>query len=531
MANSNKTYGTFASGSGVYQYWPTEKEDATMEKGTGLQDNQEWIFLMGRSDTRGILFASDEYSAILTPYLLDGAYFYVHTVNAVREKPVAGTTPSGDPLSMWRVSLTFKNVTGQQQQRETATLPPSARPPNITWTTRTVEMAATQDAYGQAYANTAGDYFEGISRLADEIIYKFTKNIALPINPLNTTVNPNRPKTLAEINSEVELLNQNAGLSGYDIWEPWWAHELGNTTNLVPVQIRGTSWPRNTLRCGGFASGSIAIEAGEVFAPFSWELVGHRWNWTREVANVGTNQLEYTILKGAYNGSYDQNGKWQPGTTPGADTHLVSGPEELYQSLENFWQQSGDPRAGDFDALDAEVNAIFSDFNRSKVEKNQIPNISDPVFLNGWGHPVKEAKPPGIYSWVPLGFGTVARHSRYATVDFNVYDFLGSRLVTNDGNYVFYIPLRPADLMRAQVAIGVSENKALAGLNALSSNVLPLIKGQTTVNGAVAQIFDYFPVQTRLSFRHPEGMTLTFQDYIMADHTVLPGVYRSTIYA
>lgn len=474
---------------------------------------------------------SQAWYEIIQPFILGEFSFYPESVSMSRVAHVYGRTATKAdpavivPCAKWEVKADYKTrqTANENKDREDDnTLKPSERQPVITWNSNRFDMGTTTDAFNNPYQNTAGDYFEGISRPAQERIYSITTNHALNIVPTKIVNGELVPKTQREIIDEIKALNE-AGTS----YEPDWM-ALSNYVNSTPVNIRGTRWAENTLLVTNISGGEIKIDNKEVYFESKVALTGRWWGWQREVANRGGNERQWYIIRGSLGETFDGS------PVPEKDYPILMGSPEVAAALATFrLQVSAVPAKDEMAGFSNEQ--ILN--NTNQVNFRKVPTtdakgrpLRNPVFLDGYG---QAQKSDGVAEGT-VGTVTYSTGNKFGTASFNVYDFLGQKLTLQPSGQTVYIPESAEQLKLMHVTAGITNFQAMYDAKASNDLVFMMSKssGVRGANGEFSSLANGSMIQEATSNGQQTivttpGVMLTFQDYRPADLSVIPGIYSA----
>jgi len=548
--SNNQTTTAYATGS-VYERKLSKKEQLQAGRDGSRTITWEWIFIADQRSEKKDIWATVAFQDTIKPFFLSGFAFFVESVDLQRVEQNYGTrdlrvqnsyvdnqddiggpqspTTKG-PVCKWVATIVYKAGRGTTPKKEENERNPEEQkksdlPPVVTWNSNKFDMATTSDAYNQKYQNTAGDYFEGISRPEEERVYSIKVNIGIPTNvldPVDTSVAPNAPKSYSALALEIEALHA----SGY-VYEPAYLNSV-NYVNANPVVIRGRYWPANTVRVSNVSVGELQIDRLEVYYEANITLACRWWGWQREVANRGNNEIRYIVKKHAFD---------EPGTTwraglPAEDTPVTVGPGGTFQQLVNA------ARSGNLPSVDgrSEMSILFDE---TMVTQKKIP-VSDakgrplrnPVFLDGYGQANATA---GV---APGHIGTLqlVQGERKSTASFNVYDYLGSKLTIQQTGEALYVPETAEKLRDSHKTLGISHSDADTWFAAKSATILPNLvnTGSQTGDNVLAHwsgsyLQGLFPkmadITGTVDVVLTPGVVLTFQDYRAGDLTTIPAVF------
>ena len=484
--------------------------------------------------------AHEAYTEILEPFEIEGFPFYVDSITLSRVDHQYGVRQSraGNamvPVARWTVNASYRTRQNASREGLTDSLKPSEVNPVITWNTQTFDMATAADVFNRPYQNTAGDYFEGVSRPAEERVYSVTLNEAVP----GVTVNSGgKPKSYRTIANEVAALEA----SGTN-YEPLYTN-LMNFTNSLPVTIRGLLWGVNTLRVTSMSLGEIKIDKSEVYYEVNFQLAGRYWGWQREVANRGSNELRYYFPRGSLLAD-----AFPAPVFPKKDRYFTPyGPfaGDVLNDLNEHVHVKGfapSPHSGLAGVPGDGPGGYYSmeqlmTCGAVAVEKVPITDLkgrplANPVFLDGYGEAqFSNSALPGF-----VGSLTVQRGSRTATANFNLYEYLGQRVTTANG-YTFYIPETAEQLLAVQLSREVNYSNAKQDYAAKFTTVMPLImcKGphdstlvpQVNEHDELSGVYFIPSENSQVLVVLTPGIKLSFQDYRLADLSALPGVYLAS---
>ena len=527
-------------GSGVvYEVRIETQEDFSIDDSGKRTINVERSLITTQTAEKQDITATDAYAQIIAPFQLDDYPFYAVNVSLRRVNHVYGRRTSREAggtgmvaVARWVCSVTYETASRVSQERREDLQKKTDEYPVITWTSNRFDMATTADVFGNPYRNTAGDFYSGISRPAEERIYSVSLNVPVqdPANPGVDLVNvmtagPDGPvpKTPREIGTEIQAIEA-AGTR----YEPYYTN-LYNYTNNAPVRVRGQYWDVNTLRVGSMQVGEILIDKSEIYYRVEFSLIGRPWGWHREVANRGMNELEYVIPAGVFGEKeyHPDPNTFTLGRIAGAYNMTDA---EIAQRLNEVYLTT-------FAATDVQEMTDFILFNVTSARKVAIKDskgrlIAQPVFLDGWG---QAQKATGI---VPgrVGDITVASGGNIATTSFNVLEYLGAKMLVEGFDKPMFVPHTRQGFVRILKLAGMAAASAdaYADPDVTVANVLPLTfsLGEAKLNDQGG--YDYTgltfftaPASVQLGVSIAPGITSDYQDYYGADLTALPGVYSA----
>ena len=472
---------------------------------------------------------STAYQELISPFVLGAELFYPDNITISRVNHVFGSQPDKTtglpvPAAKWEAKVTFKSsiVINKRKDREVVELKPSEKPATITWSSNRFDMATTTDANGNTYQNTAGDYFEGISRPEQERVYTISFAVAIPVDPM---VSPTEPKSQAVIQQELEDLAA-AGTN----YEPEYLG-YSNYTNDNAVYLLGTRWAVNTLLVTSMTASEAKVATNEVYFNVKLTLAARWWGWHREVANRGTNELIWFIPEGAirpYNLD-DINHAISP--LPREKVKVVMGSPGLDQMLD-FWRNEGGPDnvlVGESNQWAYDNRAIFQEAKVPITDAKGKP-LRSPVFLDGYGQQDSSAAvAPGV-----LGNVVWSSNDNFAFVDFNVFDFLGQKVTFEEQGISVYIPQQAVQLESMLIKAGINAVDAADMLTAKVTDVLPMVQNAgvetvsndfTGVRTNSGVVLAWFEDSGQDFIRLTPGVKLSFQDYRSAPIHNIPGIY------
>lgn len=544
----------------VYEIRVPIQEDFSIDNTGKRTITSDRTFITTQTASKVDVAATAAYAEVVAPFQIDSYPFYATSINLKRTDHVAGTRINREvggtgmaPVARWACTVVFETRTSVSQERTEDSQKKTDEYPVITWSSNRFDMATTADVFGNSYQNTAGDFFAGISRPAEERVYSVSVNVPVrdPNNPsldLVDVMTTNSdgdvvPKSAREIATELQVIEA-GGLA----FEPYYTN-LYNYTNNSDVRIRGQVWPINTLRVGSMQVGEIQIDNSELYFQVQYTLIGRPWGWHREVANRGMNELEWTIPRLAlYSGSLaatmtaaerkayneDMNKAYLVDLSVDTLTTILGRmtlSESNLKTIAVHVYGHGLPSVAD-DNFDVEATQFLMDKvckpRRVPVTDAKGKLVPQPVFLDGYGQAQKST---GITAGA-LGDITVFAGQRLASCSFNVYEYLGARLDVGL-NFPLFIP-NSAEMLRDTMHALLYTN-ADAEYEDRISNTLPLVRLTGSVKENTYSSGNSYPNYGR-SFWTPKsngqldvsispGITMNFQDYYGADLTALPGVY------
>jgi len=496
---------------------PIQEEYTTGKDGTQTI-NWDFTLVTTQEAEKADIVNSQAYADIIAPFLLGTSIFYPETVTLTRTDHVYGnkldkTSGSAVPAAKWNVKIVYKTNQAVNQRKEKADrdLKPSEREPVVTWSSSKFDMATTTDAVSNTYRNTAGDYFDGISRPEQERIYTITSSVAVNIDPMATST---VPKSQAVITAELKAFHTN-NVS----YEPGFL-ALSNYVNNSAVSILGTKWAANTLLVTSASMSEVKIANDEVYFDTKMTVAARWWGWQREVANRGTNELQWFVPTGAI----------RPASTsftalPAQDTPVQMDSPQLDAGLA-FWRNKGglDNKLTTLSDEQAMADRTIFAFTKAPAADAKGRPMRDAVFLDGWGQQDSSAAvAPGV-----IGTAIYTAGTAWSTVDINVYEFLGQKVRFANHGVSVYVPEQATHLRQIHDNLGHTNHAAMFA--AKSSNILPHVWSRdlpSTTNGVPTSpsTRTFRPdVSGQDTLIFTPGIKLTFQDYRSANLTAIPGV-------
>ena len=570
--NNSDCIKKFATGV-VYEVRVPIQEDFSIDNTGKRTITSDRTFITTQTATKVDVASTDAYAEVVAPFQIEDYPFYATSISLKRVDHVAGTRTSREvggsgmaPVARWVCTVVFETRTNVSQERTEDSQKKTDEYPVITWSSNRFDMATTTDIFGKPYRNTAGDFFAGISRPAEERVYSVSVNVPVrdPNNPsvdlvdvMTTNANGDRvPKSARAIATELQVIEA-GGLA----FEPYYTN-LYNYTNNSEVRIRGQVWPINTLRVGSMQVGEIQIDNSELYFQVQYTLLGRPWGWHREVANRGMNELEWTIPAGVF---ADRSGLTNLGFMTGGLTAAqqkvyterrskpyVFNPNQTgaaevsvwfdvsYTSMTNRLTTKGGFQVVTPAGLETQEDKLSWALMNYIAQPRRVPVVDakgkllpQPVFLDGFGQAQgTDGAAPG-----ELGDITVFSANPVGTCSFNPFEYLGSKLSIRGLNTPLFIPATPAAFGEAMRQVNIADSVINATLQSRVTNLLPLCLSEGTVvterqgtvitpkknqggftlwkpNASDQSVVDISP-----------GITMTFQDYFGADLSALPGVY------